>query len=489
MENFGESVWHRSRSSSSFSSCFTSQNVPHFEFVVIGGGFCGVSAAYHLKKEQPSSSVLLLERDSIGWGSSGRNSGNFGYDTGDQKQSEKQTWFHEQAARVVEEIITNEGLECGLRQTSYLLSAPPHAPHLLHSKFQNLDHLSDSASIVDPDHVQTLTGVNKGQYSGAVYVKNKALSFNPCIYLNALASLLHETLGCMVCENTEVTEIKHEKSESGDEVVQLTIRKRSKNQDNAAVQFVTANKVIVATNGYTMRTLNMLKDRLYACHLFALATPKLSPDTISSLGDFGKGKVFILDPPAGGWRTWYMSDDSRLVVRGKEAYLWNSGIDLDINNYTHEKKNLMQDIFKAYPQIKQDPNLDDDWIFWSGLVSMAGSEVNTVFGKHPHMPNVLYAVGFMAHGIATATMAGKLLAELATKGEKSTMSEELQYACSHWCNFPKPLKEPHHYYKRLKRNFLVQHAKKIALFWALCKYFLVPITLLLLYFCFCYQSK
>src|SRR5580704_7358805 len=45
------------------------------DFVVVGGGFSGLSAAAWLRKLAPAKSVLLLERGTLGDGSSGRTGG------------------------------------------------------------------------------------------------------------------------------------------------------------------------------------------------------------------------------------------------------------------------------------------------------------------------------------------------------------------------------------------------------------------------------
>ena len=45
------------------------------DVAIIGGGYTGLSTAYHLKKEQPGLKVALFENEIIGYGASGRNGG------------------------------------------------------------------------------------------------------------------------------------------------------------------------------------------------------------------------------------------------------------------------------------------------------------------------------------------------------------------------------------------------------------------------------
>ena len=42
---------------------------------IIGGGYTGLSAAYHLKSADPSLEVAVLEAETTGFGASGRNAG------------------------------------------------------------------------------------------------------------------------------------------------------------------------------------------------------------------------------------------------------------------------------------------------------------------------------------------------------------------------------------------------------------------------------
>src|SRR5262245_28106351 len=45
------------------------------EIAIVGGGFTGLSAAYHLIRERPGREIVLLEAAHVGAGASGRNTG------------------------------------------------------------------------------------------------------------------------------------------------------------------------------------------------------------------------------------------------------------------------------------------------------------------------------------------------------------------------------------------------------------------------------
>ncbi|MDX2203531.1 MAG: FAD-binding oxidoreductase, partial [Hyphomicrobiaceae bacterium] len=45
------------------------------DVAIIGGGYTGLSTAYHLRRADPSLKVAVLEAERIGYGASGRNAG------------------------------------------------------------------------------------------------------------------------------------------------------------------------------------------------------------------------------------------------------------------------------------------------------------------------------------------------------------------------------------------------------------------------------
>src|SRR5574341_52259 len=51
------------------------EGASHADVTITGGGFTGLSTAYHVKKAQPGLRVAVLESQVVGWGASGRNAG------------------------------------------------------------------------------------------------------------------------------------------------------------------------------------------------------------------------------------------------------------------------------------------------------------------------------------------------------------------------------------------------------------------------------
>ncbi len=60
----------------------------HVDVAIVGGGFTGLAAAYYLKRHDPSVSVALLEAQTVGSGSSTRNTGGVGRQLRGQESSD-----------------------------------------------------------------------------------------------------------------------------------------------------------------------------------------------------------------------------------------------------------------------------------------------------------------------------------------------------------------------------------------------------------------
>ncbi len=101
------------------------------DVAIIGGGYTGLSAGWHLKKLNPDLDVRLVESDICGYGASGRNGGFsmtlFGLTKGitafrfDEEKARSAHLYMEQAVDYLHELITTHGIDCDYEQSGYLL--------------------------------------------------------------------------------------------------------------------------------------------------------------------------------------------------------------------------------------------------------------------------------------------------------------------------------------------------------------------------------
>ena len=97
---------------------------------IIGAGLSGISTAFYLNKHNPDLKIIILEKNKVGWGASGRNGGqiihDFSGDFSNQKHSKnevKSLWnLSLEAVREVKKNIREVGISCDLVE-GYLLNS------------------------------------------------------------------------------------------------------------------------------------------------------------------------------------------------------------------------------------------------------------------------------------------------------------------------------------------------------------------------------
>ena len=155
---------------------------------------------------------------------------------------------------------------------------------------------------------------------------------------------------------------------------------------------VTADHVLLACNGY----LGGL-DRDIAAHVmpinnFIIATEPL-PDDVAR--DLIRDDVAVADSKF-VVNYWRLSEDKRLLFGGRENYGYRFPQDI--------KTFVRKPMLTIYPQLRE-VRIDYGW---GGTLAITRSRM-------PHFtrlsPNVMSASGYSGHGVAIATLAGKLAAE------------------------------------------------------------------------------
>ncbi|MEH6586956.1 MAG: FAD-binding oxidoreductase [Halioglobus sp.] len=353
------------------------------DICIIGGGYTGLSAAIHLRKA--GYSVILLEANKIGWGASGRNGGHVG--TGqraDQETLEKMVGLDHakalwqlglEAVDTVCELIDEHQINCELKTGNlHVASKAKEQPWLI----EEAEHLQkvydyDQIRYVDPTELADMTS-GKGFHGGVLDTGSRHL--HPLNYALGLAKAA-DSLGAQLHEGSRVISYTE-----GQEVCVKT--------DAGTVK---SKYLVLACNGYLEKLEPRTAGRIMPINNYMLATEPLSEDLArrlirddTSMSD----SLFVID-------YWKLSADNRMLFGGGESY--TRKFPADIGNFVRKY------MLRVYPELA---NTRIDY-GWGGTLAITLNRMPD-FGRLSSQ--VFYAHGYSGHGVPTATMAGKLLAEV-----------------------------------------------------------------------------
>ncbi|MBN7797863.1 NAD(P)/FAD-dependent oxidoreductase [Parahaliea mediterranea] len=349
---------------------------------IIGGGYTGLSSAIHLRKQ--GYSVALLEANKIGWGASGRNGGHVG--TGQRAdQQDLERWVGLEQAKALWDLgleavdtvcglIDDYGIDCELKQGNlHVASKPAHARDLV----EHVAHLSATYGYQQMRYVEAaeLAEMTSGQGFHGATLDTGCRHLHPLNYALGLAAAAGQ-LGAQLYEGSRVLSY-HE----GGQVRVKT--------DSGEVR---ARYLVLACNGYLEKLEPRTAGRIMPINNYMLATEPL-PEALArqlirddtSMSD----SLFVIN-------YWKLSADNRLLFGGGESY--SRRFPADIKGFV--RKHML----RIYPELA-DTRIDYGW---GGTLAITLNRMPD-FGRLS--ANTFYAHGFSGHGVPTATLAGKLLAE------------------------------------------------------------------------------
>lgn len=347
---------------------------------IVGAGYTGLSAALHLARR--GYSVVVLEAHRVGFGASGRNGGQVGSgQRNDQddlervvgRENARRLWdLAEEAKGMVRALIDEHAMPVTFRpgvaqacwSDAQVMQTQAYADRLRRDYgYDRIEPLSrDAMAALIP------SGVFKG---GAI--DHGAGHVHPLNYAIGLAQAALRA-GAVVHEMSEVTAITPG--------AKATIR--------TAQGQVTADHVILAANGYLGGLEPQVAARVMPINNFILATEPL-----------GAGAAKVLTEPVAVADSrfvvnyWRLSDDNRLLFGGGESYGWR---------FPDIIRTVRPALLEIYPALA-DARID---YAWGGTLAITMTR-NPCFLRVA--PNVLSASGYSGHGVALATLAGRVLAE------------------------------------------------------------------------------
>jgi gamma-glutamylputrescine oxidase len=349
---------------------------------VIGGGYTGLSAALHLRER--GYDVVLLEAERLAWGASGRNGGQVG--PGQRRpQSElesrlgmghaKLLWdLGLEAVDLVRDLVHRHAIDCDLAEGVMHLGWKQRDIDYYRSELEHMrrGYGYEQLRFVEREEACALSG-SKVFLGGLL--DTGSLTLHPLNYALGLAQ-------AALAAGVRMHEYSRVQGYTGNDRVRV----------RTAQGEVDAGHVIVACNGYLERLEPRIAGRIMPINNFMLATAPLDEATAQRLNPHNLGlqdSRFVIN-------YWRMSRDRRLLFGGGENY--SSRFPADIRSF------VRRHMLEIYPELA-DTRIDYGW---GGTLAITLHRM-PAFGRLPN--NVFYALGYSGHGIPTATLAGKLLAE------------------------------------------------------------------------------
>ncbi len=256
------------------------------DFVVIGGGFAGLSAARRLKQLHPTAKVVVLEAGQIAEGGAGRNSG-FMIDLPHDLASDDYAGAGDDRATIalnrqaidfahlaVEDYGIDGNYFVPMGKVNGAVSATAKAHNDSYAK--HLASLGETSEALDPQQMYELTGSR--HYTSGLYTPGTVM-LQPAGYIRGLAEGLIRD-GVSIFEQSPVTGFQ----KSGTSWEVLTKQGR-----------VATGAVILTVNGH-LESFGVATARLMQLFLFAVMTPELDSDALGKLGGHSRWGVTPSDP-------------------------------------------------------------------------------------------------------------------------------------------------------------------------------------------------
>jgi len=388
-EDYPSSYYHASRNRAPQTSPLDGSN--RADVCVIGGGYTGLSTALHLSKN--GYKVILIEARKVGWGASGRNGGQLGSgQRKDQIELEKlfgkdvahQLWDLAQDAKALaKNLISEYQIDCDLKPG---IAHPNHKPGYADDTRAYVDHLRmhyayDSIEYLERDEMASIVG-SESYYGGNI--DYGAAHLHPLNYALGLADAAIQN-GAILHENT-VAESYQE-----DETTRVLTNRGT----------VGADSIVLACNGYLGKLDKRLSGKIMPINNFIIATEPLSEERVNEINPkdiaFADSRFVV--------NYYRLSADKRLLFGGGENY--SASFPRDIESFVRKP------MLEVYPQLVDTPIE----YAWGGTLAVTLNRMPHFgrLGKH----NTYFAQGYSGHGVAIATLAGKLIADaIAGEAEK-----------------------------------------------------------------------
>ena len=360
---------------------------------ILGAGYTGLSAALELA--EAGYRVVVLEAERIGWGASGRNGGQVNptmkHDPDDllrlfgPERGERLIETVSRSADLVFDLIRRHRIECDAVRHGWLqVGYTDAAVAGMHARARQWQRRGEPVQMLARDEVAQRLGTST--FVGG-WLDGRAGAVQPLAYARGLARAALAA-GARIHGNTEVLTLEHQGDGAGSGQVQGQGR-RWRARTSTGVTVV-ADRVLIATNGYTAGLWPGLRQTVIAANSFIVATRPLDSraDAILSGGETVSTSQRLL--------LYFRRDaQGRLLLGGRGRFADPAGP----ADYAHLERSLR----RLYPRLGP----IDYQYRWSGRIAITRDFMPHV---HEPAPGLTIALGYNGRGIALATSMGRHVA-------------------------------------------------------------------------------
>ena len=397
------------------------------DVAIVGAGYGGLWSAYSLLRADPSLRVLVVEREMVGFGASGRNGGWCVGELAGGLGGAIATWGADAGIAMthaiidtvdeIAKVVSAEGIECGFEPGGVIRLART-APQLARQRteVEEYRHHGFGHDVLRPLGAGETTGrVAATDVLGGLHYTPGA-RVQPAQLARGLAEVV-ERLGATIVEHTSAIDI----------IAGSTAGRPMVVTDRGTVR---ADVVVRATEAYT-RDLPGLRRALVPLYSLMVATEPLDAAMWDAIGlrrreTFADDRRMVIY----GQRT----TDDRIAFGGRGApYRFGSGIDAATESSSGVHDRISATLIELFPQLAGVEITHR----WGGVLGVPRDWRPSV--GLDRSTGIAWAGGYVGEGVAAANLAGRTIADLVLRPDSPLVALPwVQHRSRRW--EPEPLR-------------------------------------------------
>ena len=387
------------------------------DWLIIGAGITGLSAAHSLAQLHPQARIVIVDRQRAAQGASARNSGfvvGHEHPTRDELIGnhgfagyEVDTAISRAASDEVRQRIARHGIECDFRDCGYFFAvSDPGKLTDVEGKLATLRAVGASAEFLQGEQLSEKLGTR--HYQAAIWCGQGNALLQPAKYVKGLLDALPDNV--TVFENTDITGLER--------------LGKGRIRAHGIAGSIEAAQVMVCLNAFIPRS-GIEDSGTFPMELSASLTRPLSDEEFQSIGAVEPWGVLSTRPLGATVR---LTPDRRVMIRNTAEY---RSRDLTDSELLHRRKHHVLGLQRRFPFLGE----QDIQYTWTGHLS-ASRTGQPYFGKVEE--GVFAVAGCNGSGVARGTLWGRLLAEMASGTCSPILESVMRRAQPGWLP-PKPL--------------------------------------------------